>query len=429
MIHSGGRRALLPKNAHKGVIYILLTAASAALLFPMVYMVCNSFMESREVMKAYDEIEEKKKEIEKLEAQYNRTVEEKKMAISVKRQEIRYFRENSEDILPDDEYSLQFSQLRLDLKRLENDLEDYISSFELPDITHYEKKFNQSLQMVIEAQENLKKVTETFAIQSEVRLHLNEAQKRYDDALKQVENSIRTLEQKRADAKSEQLVYTQTVYEKKTEIQLAMLELDQMKKYLPQDGMLTAPMDAMIKTVSIEKGQASSPQQILFELIDKDSRLSIQWALNPEKAELLGEGDDVSFRVKGEKVELIKGKVGKKEFSSEKGMYLFASDVPAGSGSIREGMTVEISASQSSGEYELIIPNSSISTQGGIDYVFVLKERYGALGKEYYVEAVKISVIEQDDFHSAVTGALSSQDKVVSMSTKALEDGAQVKLR
>lgn len=61
------------------------------------------------------------------------------MAISVKRQEIRYFRENSEDILPDDEYSLQFSQLRLDLKRLENDLEDYISSFELPDITHYEK--------------------------------------------------------------------------------------------------------------------------------------------------------------------------------------------------------------------------------------------------------------------------------------------------
>lgn len=53
MIHSGGRQDLLPKNAHKGVIYILLTAASAALLFPMVYMVCNSFMESREVMKAY----------------------------------------------------------------------------------------------------------------------------------------------------------------------------------------------------------------------------------------------------------------------------------------------------------------------------------------------------------------------------------------
>ena len=61
--------------------------------------------------------------------------------------------------------------------------------------------------------------------------------------------------------------------------------------------------------------------------------------------------------------------------------------------------------------------------------MFVLKERYGALGKEHYVEAVKISVIEQDDFHSAITGALSPQDKVVSMSTKALEDGAQVKLR
>lgn len=378
---------------------------------------------------AYEELEKKRTEADKLEAQYNRTVEEKKMAITVKKREMRYFRDNSESEMDDDEYSLQMDQYWLEIQRLENDLQDYIDGYEPLDLKSYEDAFNQSLQAVFDAEENLKKVSDTYANESEFRLRLNEAQKTYDDALKQVEESIRTLEKKQEEAKSEQLVYTQTIYEKKTEIQLAMLELEHMKEYLPQDGKLVAPMDATIKSVNIEKGQSCSPQQTLFELIADDSKLSVQWMLNPEKAELMSVGDDVTFSIKGEKTESFKGTVESKEFSSENGMYLYMTDIPAGSGKIKEGMAVEISASRASSQYQMIVPNSSISDQGGKKYVFVLKERNGALGQEYYVEAVQVSVIEEDDFNSAVSGGLSAQDKVVSTSTKALEDGAQVKLR
>lgn len=383
----------------------------------------------RECEAAYAKLEEQKAEIEKLEAQYNRTVEEKKMAILVKDRELKYFSDNNENTMPDDLFGLQYNQLRLELKRLENDLENYINTFELPDITVREEAFNQSLKAVTEAEANLRKVTESYAVESEFRIRLNEAQKRYDDALILVEDSIKALDKKKAEARAEQQIYNQTVYEKKTGIQLAMLELEQMKKYQPLDGKLVAPMDATVRTVNIEKGQACSQQQMLFELIGNDSKLSVQWMLNPAKAELLGTGDDVTFRIMGEKTELLKGKVNSKEFSSEKGLYLFTSDIPAGSGGVREGMAVEITASRSSAEYPTIVPNSSISTQGGANYVYVLKERYGALGREYYVEAVNVGVIEHDDFYTAISGGLSPQDKVVSMSTKALQDGAQVRLR
>jgi len=378
---------------------------------------------------AYKEWQDQKAEAERLEAQYNRLVEEKKMAIKVKNRELQVYRENYEGIVPDNEFDLQVSQLRQELTRLEHDLEDYTGSFKLPDIDQYQETFHQSLQKAIAAEENLKKISESYATTSEMRIRLNEAQKRYDDAIKQIDENIQALEKKQEEAKAEQLVYTQTVYQKKTEIQLAMLELELMKKYLPQDGRLVAPMDAMIKTVNIEKGQVCSPQQMLFELIDSNASLAIQWMLNPAKAELLEIGDQVSFRVKGEKTEEIKSKVEKKEFTPDNGLYHYASEIPAGSGDIREGMAVEISASRSTGEYPLIVPNSSVSKQGGMDYVFVLKERSGALGQEYYVEAVKVNVIERDDFNAAVSGALSLQDKIVSMSTKALENGAQVILR
>lgn len=378
---------------------------------------------------AYKELQRKKAEAERLEDQYNRTVEEKKLAVTIKEREMWYFRENQSAALSYDQYLIQYNQMLLELKRLENDLDNYIASYEPLDVTVYEKAFNQSLNTVKEASDNLSKVTETYAAESEIRLRLNEAQKRYDDAVKQYEESIRTLEKMEAAAKAEQQVYTQTVNEKKAGIQLATLELEQMKKYMPRDGRITAPTDATVRAVNIQKGQACSPQQMLFELIDDNSMLSVQWMLNPEKAELLGIGDDVTFRIRGEKTGVLKGKVKKKEFASQNGLYIYSSDIPAGSGAIMEGMAAEIYASRTSSEYELIVPTSSISNQGGIDCVFVLKERNGALGQEYYVEAVQVSVIEQDDFNSAVSGAIGAQDKVISMSTKALTDGAQVRLR
>ena len=378
---------------------------------------------------AYKELQRKKAEAERLEDQYNRTVEEKKLAVTIKEREMWYFRENQSAALSYDQYLIQYNQMLLELKRLENDLDNYIASYEPLDVTVYEKAFNQSLNAVKEASDNLSKVTETYAAESEIRLRLNEAQKRYDDAVKQYEESIRTLEKMEAAAKAEQQVYTQTVNEKKAGIQLATLELEQMKKYMPRDGRITAPTDATVRAVNIQKGQACSPQQMLFELIDDNSMLSVQWMLNPEKAELLGIGDDVTFRIRGEKTGVLKGKVNKKEFASQNGLYIYSSDIPAGSGAIMEGMAAEIYASRTRSEYELIVPTSSISNQGGIDCVFVLKERNGALGQEYYVEAVQVSVIEQDDFNSAVSGAIGAQDKVISMSTKALTDGAQVRLR
>jgi len=53
MIATGRRKARIPKGAGKFVAYILLVVASATMLFPVVYMVCNSFMSSNEVAEAY----------------------------------------------------------------------------------------------------------------------------------------------------------------------------------------------------------------------------------------------------------------------------------------------------------------------------------------------------------------------------------------
>ena len=132
------------------------------------------------------------------------------------------------------------------------------------------------------------------------------------------------------------------------------------------------------------------------------------------------------LQVKGEKTEEIRGTVGKKEFSAGDGLYHYASELPPVQ-AISGRMAVEIARPAPSANI-LIVPNSSISNQeAGLCVCPEGTKR--ALGQEYYVEAVQVNVIEQDDFNAAVSGTLSPQDRIVSMSTKALEDGTQVKLR
>jgi len=53
MILAGRRKVRLPKASGKCAVYILLVIASATMLFPVVYMVCNSFMSGGEVEEAY----------------------------------------------------------------------------------------------------------------------------------------------------------------------------------------------------------------------------------------------------------------------------------------------------------------------------------------------------------------------------------------
>ena len=48
------RRIRISEGTRKFFVYLVLTGASIALLFPLVYMLCNSFMESKEVLGAYN---------------------------------------------------------------------------------------------------------------------------------------------------------------------------------------------------------------------------------------------------------------------------------------------------------------------------------------------------------------------------------------
>lgn len=60
--------------------------------------------------------------------------------------------------------------------------------------------------------------------------------------------------------------------------------------------------------------------------------------------------------------------------------------------------------------------------------MYVVNEREGILGLEYYVEEINVSVTDKNDQWAAVEGALTEDSRIIISSTKEVEKGGVVRL-
>ena len=60
-------------------------------------------------------------------------------------------------------------------------------------------------------------------------------------------------------------------------------------------------------------------------------------------------------------------------------------------------------------------------------FVYVVKEREGILGMEYYVEEVNVRILDQNDNWVAVEGALDSESQIIVSATKEIKNGEIVR--
>ena len=75
------------------------------------------------------------------------------------------------------------------------------------------------------------------------------------------------------------------------------------------------------------------------------------------------------------------------------------------------------------------IPLGALNTsQGGRSYVYVVNEREGILGPEYYVEEITVSVNDKNDAWASVQGALTEESRIVENSTEEIKKGDVVRL-
>ena len=97
-------------------------------------------------------------------------------------------------------------------------------------------------------------------------------------------------------------------------------------------------------------------------------------------------------------------------------------------GTVESGSQLSIALGERGGNYETIVPNSSIRSDANGKFVLAVISKNSPLGNRYKATRIDVQVLATDDVNSAVSGGLTTSDFVITTSTKPIEPGTLVRL-
>lgn len=97
-------------------------------------------------------------------------------------------------------------------------------------------------------------------------------------------------------------------------------------------------------------------------------------------------------------------------------------------GSVVAGQSLSFTVGQKSSNYNFIVPNSAIREDNNGKFILIVVSKGSPLGTRYTASRVDVQVIASDETQSAVSGALSGYEFVITTSTKPVEAGNLVRL-
>lgn len=251
-----------------------------------------------------------------------------------------------------------------------------------------------------------------------------------DIELKRKEFEILMLEAEIDNLKNGQDNINREILKIKTlEWEIKSHEFENMKESIPSDGLFTAQSDGTVKSIPISEGMQLSTGHILYELVPADSKFIVWFDVQPNKADILLEGDTVNITLNNQIRKNINGAVFSKNYLPLEGVYRFFCEIENTDGMLSDGLKVSVSALKGSPKYTCLVQNKSLhNVAGGSGYIYVLEKRDGFFGTEYYSVKRRVSILESDDTNSAVEGQIDKADFYIYHSTKAIDDNMRVKI-
>lgn len=232
------------------------------------------------------------------------------------------------------------------------------------------------------------------------------------DAGRKVED---ILQEENADA-------TLAVY--RTELAAVQEKIAAYRAVLDREGKITAPMSGTVTDVYLQAG-GRVPDTASFLLADNEVACQFRAALTKEQKSYVNLGDDVRLELDGRrkidvKVDYLE------ENENMPGSYTVTVKLPEETGV--PGLSGKLTCSKVGEKQPLCISVMALHSENDRNFVYVVNEREGILGKEYYVEEINVSVVDKNDKLAAIEGAVTSDSHIIESSTKEVKKGDVVRL-
>lgn len=213
----------------------------------------------------------------------------------------------------------------------------------------------------------------------------------------------------------------------KLDISMEERKIAELSKEMNMDK-VTAPCDGIITGLYYSEGMTATASQPLYKISDTTGEFQFVATVDASAAGYLEVGDGAEITINSSNDKMIQGKVkqirdNQQQIGVKKDVVM---DIPADGLVGGESGTAYIK--KSIGSFKTLVSNSAVGQDSSGYFVYVLKERKGPLGNEFYVQKVTVATYDSDNMKTAVLSGITAMDKVVSDSDKTLSGNVRVML-
>lgn len=196
------------------------------------------------------------------------------------------------------------------------------------------------------------------------------------------------------------------------------------QEIVEQEGRITSPLGGMVTDVYVQTG-GRVPDTASFLLADDEVPCQFRVPLTKEQKSYVNLNDDVKLQLDGRKK--IDAKVDYiEENENMPGTYTALLRLPEETGT--PGLSGKMTCSKAGDKYPCCVSLLALHAENDRNFVYVVNEREGILGTEYYVEEITVSVADKNDNFAAIEGAVTEESRIIESSTKEIKKGDVVRL-
>ncbi|SHK42601.1 Multidrug efflux pump subunit AcrA (membrane-fusion protein) [Paramaledivibacter caminithermalis DSM 15212] len=212
----------------------------------------------------------------------------------------------------------------------------------------------------------------------------------------------------------------------KVNIEKKELEIKELERKI-EKCVVFAMSDGIIKEINFKMGMVLNYTMPVYILDDISKGFELKVAMDNEQCQYIKLGDEVRVSIKNKGKSLVSGEVraikDNKDDIDSKIVTIELEEADLIGGEIGE-----FYLGKKIGSYDYLVPRSAVYQNSEGKYVFVLQEKDGPLGKDYYVIKQKVTTGDSDNNFTGIYSGLLGNEKVVIYSNKNLSNGCQVRL-
>ncbi|MDE6893655.1 MAG: HlyD family secretion protein [Lachnospiraceae bacterium] len=216
------------------------------------------------------------------------------------------------------------------------------------------------------------------------------------------------------------------------EIRLLQSGLADYQEILNNEGIITAKTGGMITGIYVEAG-SRIPDSAAMMLTDDSIPCQFKVVFDKEQRKYIGYGDEATVKLdgSGKEIEVTIDYISESQTmpGSFETLISLSEDGNSGNGKWVPGLSGVLKRAERGEKHRYCVsPLAVVTTSDKRTFVYILKQREGILGEEYYVEEVNVKVLDKNESWVAIeTEALDEDSRIIVSSDKEIGKGDVVR--